>query len=302
MSDVLESSFHPGARAAVTEGLMTREDGPSLRRAGQQLGVLLGVMLLSAVLPALRPLTTIALAMGFAALFAPWHESLHGTAFVSPGRNHALSWSTGLVFLAAPTTYRAFHFAHHRHTQDPKLDPEIAFAPEVLGAWPSTPLLALFRLSGLGIAFGKLGLLFMGAFAPASAWDTVLPYIRPEARARARAESWVVLAWGLGWSVLGAWFPVIGGWVQAWWLSHVFLAWWLTTEHTGLPADAPILARTRTVLSHGWVRWWTWNMGYHAEHHAWPGVPWHHLPTLHTRVRGELPRVWDTYLSVWTRR
>jgi hypothetical protein len=67
-------------------------------------------------------------------------------------------------------------------------------------------------------------------------------------------------------------------------LSHLFQAVWLTTEHTGLPYEGTILARTRTMLPAAWVRWWLWNMNYHAEHHAWPAIPWHALPAVHERV------------------
>ncbi len=303
MSDELETSFHLTAPPSVTAGLMERADRPSALRLAVQLVVLVALASLSAAVPAGgRVFTTVALAMVIAALFAPWHECLHGTAFASRRANAIGAWVTGLVFLASPAAYRGFHFAHHRHTQDPARDPEIAFAPDLLGRWPDSLALALFRLSGIGIAFGKIGSLLVQAFAPSAAWDAALPYLRPEARATVRREAWLVLVWATGMSLVGAWVPVVGSWVQAWWLSHLFLSYWLTTEHTGLPSSAPILHRTHTVVSHPWVRWWTWNMGYHAEHHAWPGVPWFRLPELHARVKGDLPRVWTSYLSVWTRR
>jgi fatty acid desaturase len=31
-----------------------------------------------------------------------------------------------------------------------------------------------------------------------------------------------------------------------------------------------------------------WNMPFHAEHHLYPVVPFHHLPALHGQVRGRL--------------
>ena len=31
-----------------------------------------------------------------------------------------------------------------------------------------------------------------------------------------------------------------------------------------------------------------WNMPYHAEHHAYPGVPFHALPALHARLGGRV--------------
>ena len=52
--------------------------------------------------------------------------------------------------------------------------------------------------------------------------------------------------------------------------------------------DGTILNRTRTTYTSPLVSWWLWNMNYHAEHHAWPAVPWHALPTLHRQIASHL--------------
>jgi fatty acid desaturase len=54
---------------------------------------------------------------------------------------------------------------------------------------------------------------------------------------------------------------------------HMFLAWYITCEHRGLPQAGTVLERTRSLETPGWVRWLIWNMPYHAEHHGWPAVP-----------------------------
>ena len=76
--------------------------------------------------------------------------------------------------------------------------------------------------------------------------------------------------------------------VAAFVLSHLFLGVWLQTEHTGRGFDGSILARTRTVETLAPVRYFLWNMNYHAEHHAWPAVPWHALPRVHALVRSHV--------------
>jgi fatty acid desaturase len=38
-------------------------------------------------------------------------------------------------------------------------------------------------------------------------------------------------------------------------------------------------------------------MPYHAEHHAYPGVPFHALPRLHERVQDRLANVEPGYLE-----
>ena len=45
-----------------------------------------------------------------------------------------------------------------------------------------------------------------------------------------------------------------------------------------------------------------WNMNYHVEHHMFPMVPYHRLPALHARIRGDLPApnpsMWHAYREV----
>lgn len=300
-ADELESSFHEGSGADLTAGLTARADEPSRRRLARHLGATAALALFVAVAPAgvVRGAGVVALSGVLAGLFAPFHECLHRTAFEGRERNERGARWIAPLFLASPTAYRAFHFAHHRHTQDPARDPEIAIAPEVVGRWPDGWPMRLARVSGMGIAVGKLVILAALAFGSDAVLDSVAGWLRPADRPRARAESRLLVAWAFGLSVLAVGSATAAAWVAAWWLSHVWLGWWLTTEHTGLPADVPILSRTRTVLSHPWVRWWTWNMGYHAEHHAWPAVPWFNLPELHARARSRLVHVHPTYLSVW---
>ena len=61
-------------------------------------------------------------------LFAPLHETIHRTAFRSRWINTAVSWFCGALLMLPPDYFRAFHFTHHRYTQDPQRDPELAVA------------------------------------------------------------------------------------------------------------------------------------------------------------------------------
>jgi len=45
---------------------------------------------------------------------------------------------------------------------------------------------------------------------------------------------------------------------------------------------------TRTVFTHPLIRWFTWNMPYHTEHHVCPTVPFYKLPELHTLSKSYL--------------
>jgi fatty acid desaturase len=36
------------------------------------------------------------------------------------------------------------------------------------------------------------------------------------------------------------------------------------------------------------LRWLAWNMPYHAEHHAFPALPFHALPSAHALLRDHI--------------
>jgi fatty acid desaturase len=49
-----------------------------------------------------------------------------------------------------------------------------------------------------------------------------------------------------------------------------------------------MLENTRTTFTNAVVRFIAWNMPFHAEHHAYPSVPFHRLPDFHEIVRQHL--------------
>ncbi len=74
--------------------------------------------------------------------------------------------------------------------------------------------------------------------------------------------------------VLSVWFlPLL--------LGGPFLRAYLLAEHAGCPHVAPVFENTRTTFTNRLVRGIAWNMPYHAEHHAFPAVPFHQLPEFH---------------------
>src|SRR5437868_11566197 len=81
--------------------------------------------------------------------------------------------------------------------------------------------------------------------------------------------------------VLIYWFiPVV--------LAQPFLRALLVAEHTGCSQDQNGLSNTRTTAASFPIRLLMWNMPFHAEHHLYPAVPFHHLPALHGQVRDRL--------------
>lgn len=59
-------------------------------------------------------------------------------------------------------------------------------------------------------------------------------------------------------------------------------------EHSRCAFVTNMFENTRTTFTNALVRRLAWNMPYHAEHHAFPSVPFHKLPQWHALVRDDL--------------
>jgi len=60
--------------------------------------------------------------------------------------------------------------------------------------------------------------------------------------------------------------------------------------HQGSYTDTTAWISSRTTAT-----WWfytqlAWNMPYHAEHHAWPNIPFHRLPAVHAKIAPFRPK------------
>ena len=243
---------------------------------------------------------TIALSWMLSGTFGPFHECLHRTAFKSRSLNTVGAWLTGLLFGMAPATYHAFHFEHHRYTQDRDRDPEIMVYPDLFSIWPSDKK-SWFKLAS-GMSLLRLKYLALKLF------------LKPTPSPDEANTSWIPTGdrrrtvWWQSWVIIGFWVGLVLIAVTVapavWWLigagvgAHVWQNLWISCEHTGLPLEGTILERTRSVRTNRFVRWWNWNMNYHAEHHAWPGIPWHQLPDAHAQVEDDLDHWVSGYAAV----
>ena len=123
--------------------LIRRSDAGGLFQAAMHIGSVLAcgmwIALRLPYWPALVPVQGILVIFLFCAL----HEAIHNTPFRTDRLNSALAWVCGAAVLIPPNWFRYFHFAHHRHTQDPERDPELAAAkPDDVKAY-------LVHLSGI---------------------------------------------------------------------------------------------------------------------------------------------------------
>lgn len=300
MEDIISHS--PRVPRDALRGLMGREDGPAVARILASLAVFAAAVTTTATLAAADDPLWLAPAvvggLAYATLFPPLHEAGHNTAFASPALNEATTWVCAVLMLQAPSFFREFHWEHHRRTQDRAHDPEIMAAPDLLDGWPTNLITYLMIASGQLLWPGKLMFTTACALLPESIWRRFFPYIRPAQAARVVRESRLVLALLVTTVALGLAF-VPGFWaiLLIWPIGHVFLGLYLMTEHTGLGHDGSQLHRTRSMRTTAWVCWWMWNMPYHAEHHAYPGVPFHALPRLQRLLGDEVEHQGTGYLA-----
>jgi fatty acid desaturase len=92
-------------------------------------------------------------------------------------------------------------------------------------------------------------------------------------------------------------FWIIWCWLLPIILGQPFLRLNLLAEHGRCPMVANMFENTRTTFTNRIVRFLAWNMPYHAEHHAYPTVPFHKLPMLHDLVRDELKVTSNGYVE-----
>lgn len=211
-------------------------------------------------------------------LFTALHETIHDTAFKTRWLNTWAARICGFLVILPPQEFRYFHFAHHRFTHDPQNDPELA------GGKPDTRLKFLIYLTGLPEMYWRLKNLLKNASLPITS-----PYVPARGRQRVTSEARVYLALYVGVFLL-SWIigstALIWTWILPLILGNPFLRAYLLAEHSFCPHVADMLQNTRTTFTNRLVRWVAWNMPYHAEHHAYPAVPFHKLPEFHRVVSG----------------
>jgi fatty acid desaturase len=220
-------------------------------------------------------------------LFAPMHECVHRTAFTSRGANVAVGWLAGVFSFYNSSFYWYFHSWHHRYTQDPERDPELIYPKarsrgeylreiSAVMFWlrraVDYPALACGRTRGL-------------PFVPDSARREIALSMSAQLLIYLAAAGSIALGYS---AALYFWFlPAL--------LAQPFLRALLIAEHTGCSLDANGLTNTRTTLAGFPIRLLMWNMPFHAEHHLYPSVPFHRLPTLHARIKERLAHVAPSY-------
>ncbi|MEM6462793.1 MAG: fatty acid desaturase family protein [Pseudomonadota bacterium] len=222
-------------------------------------------------------------------LFTTLHETIHRTAFATPWINDLVARLCGASILIPSEWFRYFHFAHHRHTQDPERDPELA-KPK-----PETLTQYLTHISGVPVWISNIRTLITNGLGLCR--DAFVP---PSARPAVTREARLLLATYFA-LLVGSWLSgstlLLFLWVLPIVLGQPFLRLYLLAEHGRCAFVSNMFENSRTTFTNRLVRRLAWNMPYHAEHHAFPGVPFHRLPQFHALANEHLLETEQGYVQ-----
>ncbi len=219
-------------------------------------------------------------------LFTLAHECTHYTPFRHPWLSDAVGHAVSLPLMLPFTWFRYYHLAHHKFTNDPDRDPELAAGPR-----PETWGAFLRYLTGWGYWRGMAVTLWRNALGRMDA-----PYLPARKHRAMQVEARVLLvlyaliASSLWWSPLALWL-----WIVPSLIGQPVLRLYLLAEHGRCPPVANMLENSRTTHASRAVRFIAWNMPFHAEHHSFPNVPFHKLPDLHRDLAPLLKRTSENY-------
>jgi len=277
--------------AEVIQQLTRRSNAKGLAQLGAHFGLLLlAGIALQASLDSLWLLLTLPVYGALLIfLFAPLHETIHYTVFRTRWLNDLVAAPIGFLLLLPYQAFRVFHYAHHRHTQNPALDPELLdMKPLRRNYW--------WYLSGLPTWWQSFTAIWQHATAGVSE-----PYIEQRHHQKVIREARIHLA-GYAVLLLGS---LLFSSAFLWWywilpalVAQPLLRLYLLAEHSGCDLSDNMLENSRTTYTVPWLNFLAWNMPYHAEHHYLASVPFHALPALHAYTGRRVKHLGDGYYRV----
>ncbi|WP_170759560.1 fatty acid desaturase [Ruegeria lacuscaerulensis] len=268
------------------DSLQQRSDTAGLRHLALYLSALGVISTCISMQVTLWPLLILPQGVLLAFLFTLSHECTHKTPFRTAWLNDAVGHLVAIPIALPFVWFRYFHLAHHKWTNHPEKDPELGGKPR-----PDNWRSLLIYLSGFPYWKSMAIVLIQNTFGRIDA-----PYLparqhramRIEARALLFLYALAALSLLYSPNLFWLWLlPVLVG--------QPFLRLYLLAEHGLCPPVANMLENSRTTFTNQIVRFLAWNMPYHAEHHAFPNVPFHQLPGLHRWTRAHLKSTSDSY-------
>lgn len=267
--------------------LTRRSDAKGLRHLAGHLALIAGCGVWIASAAPLWWAVLVVQGIAIVFLFTLEHEATHKTPFANETLNEWVGRGCGLLLVLPFEWFRYFHLAHHRYTNIPGKDPELAAGQKQYEAWGPF----LWHVSGLPYWASMVRQTVANA-----AGRGVASYLPARAMPRIRSEArWMILIYGavllsLFWTPLLFWV-----WMLPALIGQPFLRLYLMAEHGRCPQVANMLDNSRTTYTTAVVRFLAWNMPYHTEHHVYPAVPFHKLPELHDVMQAHLLHEQDGY-------
>lgn len=248
------------------------------------------ILVLGALIAAKLPfwwLLMVPQGIAIAFLFTLQHECTHKTPFENEALNEWVGWAAGVAIFQPFLWFRYFHLAHHRHTNIPGQDPELAGE-----AKPENWNEMLWHLSCLGYWRDKVLLFRSNAIGRFE--DPYLPK-STHGRLRQEARRMLVLYSVLAVFALFVWPTLIWVWLLPLAFGFPVLRLYLLAEHGRCAKVVNMFENTRTTFTNVVVRFLAWNMPYHVEHHVYPQVPFYRLAEFHRVVQNHLRCTSDGY-------
>jgi len=214
------------------------------------------------------------------------HEACHGTPFRSRGLNETVLFVFGMLVQQSPCVLRYTHARHHSQTTVTGKDPEIVLKNPM--TWSELYFKQFLDAKSIGYYFKTTVMMSLGK-PDQDIRDCVPESELPKAVLEARIYLFVyacIVTWSL---LIHSWLPVVmlllprlfGG------PMHGLV---LATQHIGLAQNIrDYRLSTRTMYVNPLFGILYWNMNYHIEHHMFPNVPFHSLPSLHDEIKDQCP-------------
>lgn len=272
---------------AERKALWVQKDAPGLRHLAIYLSLIVAFAVPIAIQVTGWPFLIVPLGILLTFLFNLEHECTHKTPFKTDWVNEWAGWIAGFVIVQPFLWFRYFHLEHHRFTNDPERDPELVGKPK-----PKT--LTQYVVYALAPLYWKNKLLLLLSNARGEVFDEFVP---ERDRHRVQFEARMSIAAYAAVLMFTIWVSPVLIWV---WLVPLavgfpFLRLYHLAEHGLCPAVEDMFENSRTVFTNRFVRFVTWNMPYHIEHHTLPMVPFFRLPDLHRLVREHLKQTTNGY-------
>ncbi len=214
------------------------------------------------------------------ALYSLIHEASHHFILKNRLANDVISQMfLGFPLFMSLKKLRAIHFAHHKYVYTEK-DPEMELRAYSEFSFPKSKLewikILLFDL--LGINFLKYKII------------KLISCIKKGNPITFFTDDILGLALFFISLFVGIYFNIIWEIILCWWLPYATLYQLinrlrLSTEHFNI--DEHKLIKTRTVIPTIFQKLTIipHNLGYHTEHHLYPGIPFYNLPQLHEKLK-----------------